>query len=156
MAVPPTPADGTIARPRAAREVWVRVLVLAGAMAAGLVLQRLLLQHLDALETLAETDPIAARRQLATELRVGGLGLFGLTCVLGGWVIAVSVRAFRAAQFPPPGVSTWRVARIATGATARRQAIAGMVLGAVLVAASLAAGVLTWKIAATFLVCGRT
>lgn len=108
-----------------------------------------------ALETLAETDPIAARRQLALELRVGGFGLFGLTCTLGVWLIAMSTRAFRVAQFQPPGVSTWRVARTATGPAARRLAIAGVLLGSMLLVASLGGGALTWKMAAALLACRR-
>ena len=135
---------------------WSRLGVLAAAAVAGLVLQHLLREHLEALDALARTDPIGARRRFATELRFGGLGLFGLTAALGGWFTVISARAFRAERFPPPGVSSWAVARTATGPAARRLAVVGLSLGAVLVAASLAGYAVVWKMALALLACRAT
>jgi hypothetical protein len=133
-----------------------RLVVMALAVAVGLVLQYLLREHLAALDGLAKTDPFGARRRFATELRFGGFGLFGLTAALGGWFMVISARAFRVARFPPPGVSTWSVARTATGAAARRMAVVGLMLGSLLVGASIAAGAITWKMAEALLACRAT
>jgi hypothetical protein len=70
------------------RATWQLVLVLAGAVVAGLLLNHLLQDHLASLQDLAATDPITARRQLATEFRIGGIGLFLLTGALGASLIA--------------------------------------------------------------------
>lgn len=133
-----------------------RLAVLAAAAVAGLVLQHVLRAHLVALDVLARTDPFGARRQFATELRFGGFGFFTLTAALGGWFMVISARAFRVARFPPPGVSTWAVARTATGPAARRMAVAGFLLGSVLVCASLAGCAVIWKMALALLACRAT
>ncbi len=130
-----------------------RLLTLAGAVAIGLVLQHFLKQHLAALQVVAQTDQVAARARLATELRFGGLGLFGLTAALGVSIVVSSLRGLRLAVFPPPGMWGWGSVRISTGPSARRLAYAGMMLGTVLVAASLAGGVVTGQMATALLRC---
>lgn len=128
--------------------------VLVGAAAIGLVLNRLLMEHLTTLQTLAQTDPLGARAHLATEVRAGGIALFGLTAVLGVSVIARSLRGVRLAQFPPPGIWAWGGARRpARGETARRLACVGVALGALLVVCSLAGGAVSWLMAERLLTC---
>ena len=53
-----------------------RIGVIVGAVVVGLVANHLLRMHLDTLQRMASTDPIAARRELATEVRFGGLAIF--------------------------------------------------------------------------------
>jgi len=127
--------------------------MLAGAVIAGLLLNHLLQDHLASLQDLAATDPIAARRQLASEFRIGGIGLFLLTGALGASLIAASRRARRDERFPPEGLWSWGARRTLTGAAARRAAVAGFVLGAMLLVCSLAGAALSWEIGTRLLAC---
>jgi hypothetical protein len=146
---PATPRTSGIAR-------LARFAVLPGAVAIGLALRRLLTQHLVTLQALAQTDPLGARARLATEVRFGGLGLFGLTAALGVSVITTSFRGRRLAHFPPPGVWAWGGARTVTGPAARRFAYVGMLLGSLLVVCSLAGSAVTWQMAERLLACRAT
>jgi hypothetical protein len=71
-----------------------RFLVLAGAIALGLVLQDLLRARLDAIAALSERDMLAARAELALVFRVVGTLVFGVTGALGA-AIASSSRRMR-------------------------------------------------------------
>jgi hypothetical protein len=130
-----------------------RLVVLASAVAIGLLLQHFLRRHLGTLQTLAQTDPLGARARFAVELRFGGLGLFGLTTALGVSVIATSFRGFRLARFPPPGLWAWGCSRTVIGPAARRMACVGLVLGSLVVACSIAGGAVTWQMAERLLAC---
>ncbi len=91
MATPqlaPSPKRALIAR---------RVLVLALAVALGLVLHELLRQRLDAIARLAERDLLAARAELALVLRVVGTLVLGVTGALGV-TIAYQMRRMRSAR----------------------------------------------------------
>jgi hypothetical protein len=135
------------------RATWQLVLVLAGAVVAGLLLNHLLQDHLASLQDLAATDPITARRQLATEFRIGGIGLFLLTGALGASLIAASRRARRDERFPPQGMWSWGARRTLTGAPARHAAVVGVVLGAALLVCSLAGAALSWEIGTRLRAC---
>ena len=135
------------------RATWQLVVIMAGAVIAGLLLNHLVQDHLAALQELAASDPIAARRQLATELRIGGIGLFVLTGALGGSLMAAGRRARRDERFPPAGIWSWGARRILTGAPARHAAVVGYVLGAALLACSLAGAALSWEIGTRLLAC---
>lgn len=140
--------------PAASRSVlWRAVALLAGALILGLLANRLVQDHLAALEALAVTDPITARRQLATEFRIGGIGLFLLTGSLGGSLIAAARRAHRDERFPPAGMWSWGARRILTGAAARQAAVAGVILGGALLVTSLAGAALSWEIGTRLLAC---
>jgi hypothetical protein len=135
------------------RTVWVRIGVLVGAMVLGLVLNHFVQRHLAALQVLAATDAIAARAQLATEIRIGGLGLFTLTALLGASLIATSRRSARELRFPPTGLWGWGATRIVTGPRARRLAFVGMILGALLIACSLTGAAVSWRMGTVLLTC---
>lgn len=127
--------------------------MLAGAVVVGLLLNHFFRDHLAAYRALAAADPIAARHQLASEIRIGGLGLFLLTGALGASLIAAARRAHRDERFPPEGMWGWGAQRILTGAPARRAAGAGLVLGATLLACSLAGAALSWELGTSLLAC---
>ncbi len=136
------------------RAIRARLLVVAAAVLSGLLLPGVLTRHLAAVEGAAKLDPVGARRQLANELRVGGLALFATTGALGVWLMALSARARRVGSFPPPGTSLWLAARRrVTGFGARRMATAGLALGALLVGAAIAGGAVAWRMAAALLAC---
>jgi hypothetical protein len=127
--------------------------MVAGAVMIGLGLNHVTQGHLATLEVLAAVDPIAARRQLAIEIRLGGLGLFALLCGLGVSLVPASLRAAREERFPPRGLWGWGATRIMTGPAARRAANVGVVLGVFLAACSIAGGWLSWEMGARLLAC---
>ena len=127
-----------------------RLLVLAGAIALGLVLQHFLSLRLEAIQERSRIDMLAARAELAVLIRVVGLAVFGLTGGLGA-VMAASCRSPRDAQrFPPPGLMSFGARREITGEMARTMTGIGLALGLALLAASLAgapkrrASITTW------------
>ena len=135
------------------RAIGMRVALLAGACVFGLVLNHLVQDHLAALQDLARTDPIAARARLATEFRIGGIGLFVLTGSLGAALIAAARHARRDERFPPAGIWSWGATRTLTGTAARHAAVVGFVLGAALIVCSLAGAALSWEIGTRLLAC---
>ncbi len=132
---------------------WVRLGVLAAAVVVGLVLNYVLRIHLEGLQMLAQTDPIAARARLAMEIRGGGLIVFAITGALGASVMATSRRAARDQQFPPPGIWGWGATRTLSGPPARLAAGVGLVLGMLLIACSLAGAALSWEMGTRLLQC---
>ena len=106
-----------------------RTLVLAGAIALGLVLQHLLRARLDGIALLAERDMLAARAELALVFRVVGTLVFGVTGALG---IAIA--------------ASWRHLRDARGRL-------GVPLGIAITALSLAGLALIWYAAAVVAAC---
>ncbi len=109
-----------------------RLLVLAVAVALGLVLQKLLRERLDSIGLHSQRDMIAARAELAVLIRAVGLSVFGLTAALGA-AIAASCRSPRSAERFPAGV--------------------GLALGLLLLAASLAGAGFVWYVGALLLAC---
>jgi hypothetical protein len=133
---------------------WLaRTLVLAGAVAAGLLLQRVVAARLAAIDALAAQDVIRARAELASLLEVGGSLLFGLTTATGLSILASARRALTGGRFPPPGIWSWGAARVVTGPRAAALARTGLVLGALLAACSLAGGGLVWYMASVLRAC---
>ena len=137
----------------AGRGVRQRLLIMLGAAALGLVLNRFVQQHLATLETMARSDPLTARAQLAGEVRAGGVALFVVTAALGVAVTAASTRSRRLLRFPPPGMWSWGVARTVSGPAARRYAGLGIALGIALIACSLVGGALAWETGTRLLAC---
>jgi hypothetical protein len=150
---PSQEAGSTAPAPRAPREWVLRVLVVAGAVALGLVLEHALSVRLAALETLSHHDVVRARAELAFLLRVVGAGLFGFTTTVGVLLMAASRRALAVGCFPPPGRWSWGGSRVVTGPRARRLARASLALAGALVICSLAGGSLLWYVAARLLAC---
>jgi hypothetical protein len=139
---------------RSWRPLATRLLVVAGAVALGLALQQVLAARLAALQELAETDVLAARRELAFVFRAVAIGLFGLTGGLGIAIVLSCRRALAEGRFPPSGALAWGRARaVVTGPRAQRLAQTGLVLGALLVLCSAAGGGLLWWMARTLLLC---
>jgi hypothetical protein len=132
---------------------WRLVGLVTAAGLTGLLANHAVQLHLAALQELARTDPIAARTQLAMEVRLGGLALFVLTGAFGAALVPASVRAARDERFPPPGVWSTGATRLLTGTPARRAAWVGAALGVLLVACSLAGGWLAWEIGSRLLAC---
>ncbi len=90
--------------PGSTRARIVRLLVLAGAIAAGILLQGLLRARLDAIQELSTRDMLAARAELAVVLRVVGTAVFGVTTALG-IAIALSSRKAQRRLGLPVGIS---------------------------------------------------
>ena len=135
------------------RSLVARLVVLAGAIAIGLVLQHLLTAYLERIQTLSRTNLLEARAALARVFEVAGVAVFGLTGGLGVGILLSCRRSLALEQFPPPGVWSWGSRRVVTGPPARDLARIGMGLGITLVLASAAAGGLMWYIAAVLRAC---
>jgi hypothetical protein len=150
---PSQDADSAARAPRTPREWVLRVLVAAGAVALGLVLEHALSARLAAIETLSRHDVLRARAELAFVLRGVAAGLFGLTTALGVLLMGASRRALAMGCFPPPGRWSWSGSRVVTGPRALRLARVSLALAGALVACSLAGGSLLWYLAARLLAC---
>lgn len=130
-----------------------RLLVLAGAVALGLVLQQLLSERLEAIVDHSHRDLLAARAELAGLLQAVGLPVFGLTAALGATMAWTCRQPSRALRFPPPGLLSFGGRSFVSGPLAPTLTRIGLALGVLLVAASLAAGGLVWYMAAVLLAC---
>jgi len=140
--------------PSARRALAGRVLVIAGAIALGLVLQQLLAARLGAIAERAETDVLAARQDLALVFRIAAIALAAGIGGLGVAIVLSSRRALAEGRFPPSGGLAWGGARVPlTGPPAQRLARIGFALGVALALCSLAAGGLLWWMARTLLLC---
>jgi hypothetical protein len=139
--------------PRSARFWATRALVLAAAIALGLALEQALSARLTEIQVLAKNDVIRARAELASLLRVGGVGFFGLIGALGVALIAAARRAIREERFPPPGMLSWGATRVFTGPLGRRIALTSLALAVALVVCSLAGAALVWHMAAVLVAC---
>jgi hypothetical protein len=136
------------------RPLAVRLLAVAGAVALGLALQQAVATRLAAIQALAETDVVAARRELALLLRVAAAALFAGVGGLGVAIVLSCRRARAEGRFPPSGALAFgRARRVVTGAPAQRLARIGIGLGAGLVVCSAAAGGLLWYMARVLLLC---
>jgi hypothetical protein len=135
------------------RALVLRLVVLAGAIGVGLVLQDLLARRLAELDALARTDVLRARAELATLLKVIAVVVFGLTGALGANLVFTCRRAARDERFPPTGIWSWGARRVVSGPAARRLAQLGVGLGALLFAASAAGGGLLWYMAVVVAAC---
>lgn len=152
----PPHAEGSTTVPPlepARRISWTHVALFGGAVVLGLVSNRVVQGHLATLQALAATDPIAARSQLAIEFRVGGIGLFAVTALLGAAIIATARGAMRELRFPPTGMWSWGGARTVTGPGVRPVAFFAAFLGAVLILCSLGGAALSWEIGTRLLTC---
>jgi len=130
-----------------------RLLVLAGAVAIGLVLQQVLSARLEAIVEHSHRDLLAARAELAGLLRAFGLPVFGLTAALGAAMTWACRHPSRAQRFPPPGLLSFGARSVVTGPLAPTLTRVGLALGALLVSASLAGAGLVWYMAAVLLAC---
>ncbi|MEW6273413.1 MAG: hypothetical protein AB1689_29385, partial [Thermodesulfobacteriota bacterium] len=65
------------------RQLAIRLLVVAGAVAVGLVLQQVVAERLEGIHALAERDVVAARGELALLLQVVGGAALALTTAAG-------------------------------------------------------------------------
>ncbi|MFI5316474.1 MAG: hypothetical protein ACHQ6T_12295 [Myxococcota bacterium] len=147
MTDPPTSAAP------ARRGLLTRLGVLAGAVAVGVALQRLLAAHLQSIQDLSRTDMLAARAELARLFELASVCVFGLTGALGVGIVLSSRRSLALLQFPPPGAWSWGSRRVVTGLPARKMALAGVGLGVTLVLASAAGGGLLWYMATVLRAC---
>jgi hypothetical protein len=130
-----------------------RLLLLAGAVALGLLLQQVLSARLEAIVVHSKSDMIAARAELALLIRAVGLIVFGMTAALGA-AIAWSCRSPRTAErWPPPGVLSYGQRRVVNGPMARTLTGVGLALGLLLLAASAAGAGLVWYVGAVLLAC---
>jgi hypothetical protein len=143
-------------RPEARRALLTRIGVLAVAVALGLVLQRLLGRQLAGIDALSQRDVLAARAELAHLFEIVSLLVFGLTGATGVLTVIACRRCLATGEWPPPGMWSWGSRRVLTGRSALVLARVGVVLGALLVLASLAGGGLMWYMAARLLACRAT
>jgi hypothetical protein len=150
---PPMAASGPLL-PSPRRALASRLLVVAGAVAVGLALQQALAARLGAIAELAETDVLAARRDLAVVFEVAAIALAAGIGGLGAAIALSCRRALAEGRFPPSGALAFGRARVPlTGPPAQRLARIGLALGAALALCSLAAGGLLWWLARTLLLC---
>lgn len=131
----------------------LRLLALAGAGALGLALQQTLAARLASIQALAETDVLAARRELAIVFRVAAAALVAGVGGLGLAIAWSCRRALAEGRFPPTGALAFGPRRVATGLRAQRLARTGLVLGALLFVCSAAAAGLLWWMARALLLC---
>ena len=131
----------------------VRLLVIAAAIAVGLVLQRVVQARLDAIQALAARDVVAARAELALVLQAAGGGVFALTTVVGVAMAVAARRGLATEVFPPPGMWSWGAPRTVTGARAKILARVTIGLAVVLTACSLAGLGLVLYMAQRLLAC---
>lgn len=139
--------------PSSRRAVWLRIGLFAGAALFGLVLNHFVQQHLATLQTFAASDPIAARSQLAWEIRVGGLVVFGVVLALGVAIVPMALQAARDQRFPPPGLWSIGATRVVTGPAARTAARILLALGVLLVVCAAGGGFLSWEMGTKLLAC---
>lgn len=143
-----------VPRPPARSALYVRLAVVACAVAAGLALQHVLAARLASIDALAKTDLLAARAQLALIFEVASVSVFGATGAVGVMIAFACRRSLALQQFPPPGRWSWGSAPgVVTGSRAQRLARIGIALGATLVLASAAGGGLLWYMAAVLRAC---
>jgi hypothetical protein len=152
MALPAAPAPV----PRDGRFWLTRLGVALAAVAAGLALQQVVAARLGAIQALAAEDVVAARRELAALLRVGGGALFGFLALVGLSIAHASRRALREARFPPRGLWGWGARRIVTGPPARTAGRVGVALGLAIAVLSALGGALVFELAARLLACRAT
>lgn len=139
----------------AAPAIALRLAVVAAAVLVGLGLQQLVTARLEEIQTLAASDVLRARAELAGLMRwVGGSALL-LTAAFGLLMVASCRRALALDRFPPPGLLGWGVAAgaVLSGPRARRRARIGMGLGAALVVLSLTALGLLGYVSKVLLAC---
>lgn len=139
--------------PVSRRAVWLRIGLFGGAAVFGLVLNHFVQHHLATLQAFAASDPIAARRQLAWEIRIGGLCVFGVVVALGAAIVPMALRAARAERFPPPGMWSIGTTRVVTGPAARAASRIVAVLGALLIVCAAAGGWLSWEMGTRLIAC---
>jgi hypothetical protein len=135
------------------RALAPRLALLALAIVLGLAGQHWLESYLAQIQEYAKTDLLGARAWLARVFEIGGLLLFGCTGVVGVGVLQSCRRSLVLGVFPAPGLWSWGSAVRFTGARARTMARIGLVLGAMLVAASAAGAGLCWYAAAVLRAC---
>lgn len=129
-----------------------RLLLIAGAVVIGLLLQQVLSARMEAILAHAEHDKVAARAELAALIRGTITGACGLTAALGVWIAGACRAPSAATVFPPPGLLSI-AARPVTGPRARSLTRVGFWLGCTLIVASLAAIALAWYAGAVLLAC---
>jgi len=129
------------------------LLVCAGAVAVGLVLQAALDARLAEIVALGERDKLAARADLALVIRVVAGGACALTAALGLALAYACRRPSAADRFPPPGLFSLGARRALTGPRARTFTRIGLALGLALCAASLAGVGCAWYLAAVLEAC---
>jgi hypothetical protein len=136
-----------------ARIAVARLLVLALAVAIGLVLQQALGTRLAEIVALGEHDKLAARAELAAWIRAVTMGACGLTAALGLALAGACRNPSAAQRFPPPGLLALGARRAITGPRARTLTRIGLVLGLALFGVSLAGIALGWHVGAVLLSC---
>lgn len=122
-------------------------LALAGLTLALSIGAALVLGRLAVLRDLAGRDPAAAMDRMMDLLRLVASGVCVSLTGAGAWMLWLSARAVRAAQFPPPGAALVRDTRLAVGERARRIGWGGMIAALLLLALGVA---LPYRIVSTF------
>lgn len=114
--------------------------------AAGILLAERLLEDLDVLSLHAPGEAIS---RTARTLRLL-TGLIGLSTVaFGGYFMALSVRAMKHMQFPPPGARVISDTVVVRGDTARKRGLIGVVMSALLITGGLGIWIIGWMLVAS-------
>jgi hypothetical protein len=130
-----------------------RLIVVAVAVAAGILLQRMLGERLAAILAHAEHDRAAARVELAGLIRTSVSAACGLTAALALWILIACRNPAAARSFPPPGFLSIGARRAVSGPRARTLTRIGFWLGLSLLLVSSAGIALGWRISAVLLAC---
>jgi len=102
-----------------------------------------------AAESPAEAAATAAR---AVRMTLSLLSVIPLA--VGMYLISVSIRAWQANEFPPPGTRVLRDTVVTLGPGSRRWALAGFVTAVFLIAGGTTVLVLAWRLAASLIEIG--
>ena len=145
--------EASVDAPSAWKRVKHRLIVVAGAIAVGLVLQHVLGERLAEIMAHAEQDRNSARAELASLIRTVFTCACGLTAALGLAVALACRRPGAAERFPPPGLLAIGARGTITGPRARTFTRIGLGVGIMLLCTSLAAVAFAWYASAVLLAC---
>lgn len=134
------PVNQVLLADKKLRRVVLAIVLVFGVL--GLAAIHLVGEYLQGIQELAKESPEEALQQFGQFLRVflaiGSVSLLAISISIGRF----SLRALQTNQFPPPGTRVIRDTTVEQGARARKTALLGLVLAAMLGAGSV---LLPWQ-----------
>jgi len=123
------------------------LIILAAIAILGLILVPLLDRLGEGLQEWMHDDPERAAPEVANLLRLLAVLMATPLVVLSLWLAWYAARVYSHGRFPPPGVAVLRDTRILEDAPARRRAVVGFILAALMLAFAVAASAALWRVA---------